>query len=489
MKFDVKRIADPVHGTVCLSQAEADLLETKAFQRLRNVKQLGLAYLVYPGSDYSRFSHSIGACHIASEVLSALSPKLARLWGEDKDKKCQIFRIAALFHDIGHYPFSHTMEHAIDEHYSQKMLVQKAPAVEPADSPDILDGGAKAKQAPVLPGSLNHERVGKVILEHDAEIRRVFDIHKINTQSITEIFRKEEIGEHAILRNLITADFDVDRIDYLQRTALHTSLPYGTVDTRYLFSQLQIDEDNRLALSIKAMRTIEHLLLGRYFDYMQVSYHKTVAGLEWILSDLIKYLLEVDKLKCGTAEVIAMIESGEWSRFDDVRLLTLIRENTDCGNEIIQLKAKAVLERRPPALVGQCEQILSRGEKDQQDVVHKANEKKLREVASELSEQFSIPLARWHVWARKLKFTDKGSSRDAEDPEYQNLCDEVPRIVLPGSDVSTPIIDQEGSLFNVLGNYKFYGLRLYVLLKEDNSELRAQISQAVRAKMAPLPFR
>lgn len=71
-EFNAKRIADPVHGTIGLSALEARVISTRAFQRLRNVKQLGLAYYVFPGADYSRFSHSIGVCHITGRILSAL---------------------------------------------------------------------------------------------------------------------------------------------------------------------------------------------------------------------------------------------------------------------------------------------------------------------------------------------------------------------------------------------------------------------------------
>src|ERR1700677_238299 len=106
MKFDHKRIADPVHGTIELSKPEADVLQTPVFQRLRNIKQLGMAYLVYPGADYSRFSHSVGACHIAAEILDRLDRKgQLQFWSTaDKLKNMKLLRLAALLHDVGHYP-------------------------------------------------------------------------------------------------------------------------------------------------------------------------------------------------------------------------------------------------------------------------------------------------------------------------------------------------------------------------------------------------
>lgn len=206
-----KRIADPVHGTVSITELESKIIQAKSFQRLRNVKQLGLAYLVYPGADYSRFSHSIGACHLAGQVLDALDSKgeLRNFWtpGEIIENRV-LLRVAALLHDVGHYPFSHTMEHALKEHYSNEMITGNA-----------------------IRTSMNHELVGKRLMEHDPEISKILKDAGIDSKRLSAIFRKEE-GTDAKLTNLVSADLDVDRLDYLQRTAHHTSLPYGNVDIK-----------------------------------------------------------------------------------------------------------------------------------------------------------------------------------------------------------------------------------------------------------------
>src|SRR5581483_6168447 len=119
MRFEARRISDPVHGTVGLSDLEARVLSTQAFQRLKNVKQLGLAYHVFPGADYSRFSHSVGVCHVTGRILGALQARYPERITEDD---VQLYRLAALLHDVGHYPFSHTLEHAIKDHYSNTLF-------------------------------------------------------------------------------------------------------------------------------------------------------------------------------------------------------------------------------------------------------------------------------------------------------------------------------------------------------------------------------
>ena len=100
-KYQVRRIADPVHGTIGLSELETELLSTQAFQRLRNVKQLGLAHLVFPGADYSRLSHSLGVNHVTGRILNSLVDNTGQ---EITDAEYELYRLAGLLHEIGHYP-------------------------------------------------------------------------------------------------------------------------------------------------------------------------------------------------------------------------------------------------------------------------------------------------------------------------------------------------------------------------------------------------
>ena len=113
-KYRQGRITDPVHGTIELSQLEIDLLSTRSFQRLHNVKQLGLAHLVFPGADYSRLSHSLGVNHITGKILDSLRRNSGEVIG---DQEYQLYRLAGLLHDVGHYPYSHTFENAVSAFY------------------------------------------------------------------------------------------------------------------------------------------------------------------------------------------------------------------------------------------------------------------------------------------------------------------------------------------------------------------------------------
>ncbi|MCH7910428.1 MAG: HD domain-containing protein, partial [Candidatus Hydrogenedentes bacterium] len=107
--FNYKSIADPIHGAMGFSQCEVEVINSAVFQRLRNVKHLGFAHYVFPGADFSRFSHSLGVCHLTGRILDAL----CRNGEEIPDEENPYFRLAGLLHDIGHYPFSHACEVAI----------------------------------------------------------------------------------------------------------------------------------------------------------------------------------------------------------------------------------------------------------------------------------------------------------------------------------------------------------------------------------------
>ena len=155
MSFRYKQVNDPVHGTIHLSKVEVDVISTEVFQRLHNIKQLGLGVLVYPGANYSRFSHSLGACHLAGKMYDSVARNSQRICNE---KEKQIYRLCGLLHDIGHYPFSHTFEHVGKTVYSNGVQAE-----------DKVEGFFE-----------DHEKIGTHIMENSIELKNVFDKHEIN---------------------------------------------------------------------------------------------------------------------------------------------------------------------------------------------------------------------------------------------------------------------------------------------------------------------
>lgn len=344
-KYRTGRITDPVHGTIELSKLEIDLLSTRAFQRLRNVKQLGLAHLVFPGADYSRLSHSLGVNHVTSKILDSLMQNSDVSIG---DEEYELYRLAGLLHDIGHYPYSHTFENAVSTYYqggSQPDLFEYSAQIAQVETPPIFDEAAAQ-----TPASLDHEDVGRELLDHDPEIAEVLKRYGIAPADIHGIFSRQPSKDGTAPRfaNLISSDLDADRIDYLSRTARHTGLPYGLVDIDYLLSQMRLDRSGRICLDPSALRTADHFLLGRYFDYQQVNFHKTVAALEWALHDVINALLVSGVLDCSPTAIRRKIATSEWSHFDDLEILGLVRDlENSTLNDVIRAKVQAVTQRIP----------------------------------------------------------------------------------------------------------------------------------------------
>lgn len=335
----VKHVADPIHGSIGLTQIEVDLISTPEFQRLRRVKQLGLVSMVFPSADYSRFAHSIGACHLAGRIADVINTKAKR-----KVVDVQRIRIAALLHDLGHYPFSHTFEQALKKKY--RYAGESGTGVG-----TVLKNSDKSRDTYV-----KHESVGRFLLEESPTVSQILYRYSINHGPIADMITHNRArGLSSVDMNIISSDLDVDRLDYLLRSAHFSGLPFGRVDIGYLVSSAKRGwkfGESAFAFDQRAVNAVDHMLLARYFEYQQLVFHKTCAGLEWYLVDILAHFLEE---RSGTVDSIrAMIveEPGPptWSRFDDEEIMRFVHE-TAAGDSLTARKAKDVLARRPPIAI------------------------------------------------------------------------------------------------------------------------------------------
>ena len=236
---DFEVVRDPLWDNIRLDAAAVGVLDTPAMQRLRYVRQLGHAFLVYPGATHTRFEHALGAYHLTRTALSALEERgeLTRVPEEDK----LAARLAALLHDVGHYPFSHTLEEAGFPHH-EKLGVAK------------LRAGELGTQLATLgvPGLV--ERIGQFITGKST----------------------------SPLRGLISGSLDLDKIDYLSRDARMCGVPYGAVDVDRLLATLALVETapGRLEVGVleKGISALESLLFAKYQMYRNVYWHHAVRA-------------------------------------------------------------------------------------------------------------------------------------------------------------------------------------------------------------------
>jgi len=262
----VKTLKDPIHGNIHFPDDEIGILDSKEFQRLRNIKQLGLSYLVYPSATHTRFEHSVGAYFLAG--------KLAENIGFSKDDS-QLIRLSALLHDIGHGPFSHSSEHAILTRFDSKYSHEKNTA-------DILKKSAVAGHLKKI--GFSSTEISKVAVEGKSKFS-----------------------------DIISGEIDVDRMDYLVRDSYYTGAAYGVIDLDRLLDTLKF-KSGHLYLSEKGITLGESFVLARYLMYPTVYEHHTTRIGDSMFSCAI-YLA----LKEG------LFTPEEMYRMDDIEFISQLR--------------------------------------------------------------------------------------------------------------------------------------------------------------------
>ena len=236
---DYKIINDPVFGFIRVPRGLLlDIVKHRLFQRLSRIKQLGMASVVYPGAQHTRFQHSLGAFHLMSEAILSLQQKGIFIF----DSEAEALKVAILLHDIGHGPFSHVLEHT------------------------LISG-------------ISHEQISLLMME---EINREMQ-GRLNLA--ISIFKDEH--PKRFLHQLISSQLDMDRLDYLRRDSFFTGVTEGNIGSARIIKMLNVIDD-RLVVEQKGIYSIENYLTTRRLMYWQVYLHKTTVAYEKTLVCLLQ---------------------------------------------------------------------------------------------------------------------------------------------------------------------------------------------------------
>jgi HD superfamily phosphohydrolase len=271
-------IRDPLWNNVRVDEVAMRLIDTAAFQRLRYVRQLGWVYLVYPGATHSRFEHAVGTFHLARRALALLEEQGAD-FSELLEDECQLVRIAALLHDIGHYPYSHALEEI---------------------------------------GALHHEEVARpLVTEGDVAAVLAGELGRGASDRVIQLIRGES---HSPLQGLVSGSFDLDKLDYLRRDAFMCGVSYGEIDVDRLLQSLVLLEQPAsrrtvVGLREKGLSALESLLFAKYQMYRNVYWHHAVRSATAMYKRLVG-----DAINAGS------LEARELAGFTDEGLLHRVAE-------------------------------------------------------------------------------------------------------------------------------------------------------------------
>lgn len=319
----VKYINDPVYGGIGITQSELDLIDTPIFQRLRGLRQLARVNFVFPGAEHSRYVHSLGVLYIMGLMTEHLLKR-----GDISEDDVVKMRIAALLHDIGHYPLSHLGESVYGyckDNENASDIVELENSSEKKPLYELTSSHSK---------SAHHEHLGKYIVINNKDISDILKKNGISPKEIGEIFTGEYGSRNMVYSQLLHSSLDADRLDYLLRDSYQTGVKYGLVDLQYLVRLLMVVEDPSLTenkkilvCNKKGQHVVEHFLMSRYFHYSQVIFHKTNASFEGMIRCMYIKLVQSGKFLYNSLEDIhAGVNDQKFLQFTDAFLDVAFRE-------------------------------------------------------------------------------------------------------------------------------------------------------------------
>ena len=295
-------IRDSVHGLIRLTEQEMRIVDTRAFQRLRRIRQLAMADLVYPGALHTRFEHSLGVLHVTQLILRSIE-KSERV----SDNNVKVIRLAALLHDVGHGPFSHVSEELLDRFYDRS-------------------------QGVVPPKERIHEKLTLDIIRW-SDISECLDSGQM--EEVIEIIGSS--GRNDYRRHIISSSIDADKMDYLLRDSYYTGAKYGTFDLDKVIEELSVyrppgsSDESFLVIDEHGRFALEQMFVAKYHMTQQVYSHRVRTITDAMIVRALVLAIE------GGSEEVARLFSHDgteefvrrYLRYDDSALALAVFEGSE----------------------------------------------------------------------------------------------------------------------------------------------------------------
>lgn len=429
LEFSDTSIYDEIYGYIPLTEVELEIVDHPLFQRLSNIRQLGTAYRVFPGAQHTRFSHSLGVMHIMDKMINSKN-LTDRITLEDKQK----LRIAALVHDIGHYPLSHVVETVMTEHNARK--------------------------------ERKHEKLGEYIVKKSS-IADVFKNHEIEPDEVAQIFTGE--SPEPLFNQLISSGLDADRIDYLLRDSVHTGVAYGRFDLNRLIHTLSLDKNEQLCVEKSGIHAVEGYVIGRYLMWATVYTHRVINAFNEIVEHICEKCIGSTFNSYDLLQKLVREEESEFARFNDHYLFaSIFHEETE--DKYVNALNMMFLERTVLAVAKEMQELTEEGIGRREYFL--LDQFKKENKITELAEKSQVP-KEWifHNSSRtqmpSLKPLVEWPIQEEEEEQAQREMSKVIRIA-DQTGKSTPLVQNKRSIVYYLKNMSLDKVRIYT--KEEYCE-------------------
>lgn len=447
-----RTIFDTLHGHITLNRVEARILETPYYQRLRWIRQLGFSFYVFPGATHTRHAHALGVLHVMHRVLHALGlavPDEKFFDPEVRDEKTlfhRMLRLAAMLHDIGTLPFSHTIELAYINHYREQLRTR---------SPKYV---------------ANHEVLGAhIILNTDFEggITRILKEEGIDPEDLALIIAGK--SKSMVANQLMHSDIDADRMDYLLRDAYFTGVKLGLYDIDFLIKSMVLHKQNGdqyMCMREEALTTVDSFLVSRYFWYSQIISDGTSYKFDLIAAKIYQYFLE-NGLAYSFDHLVDKISQSpnEYFTFNDSYFLAKLHEYLAgrITHPMIRELSEMLANREAPSQIkaGPVKPTLVQSDEHRKDLIGQVT----RAAEWLQNEIRSIDEMAWMIFdipGRDVMFTKNLDrlNRDAKGGDIHKLRD--PAKILTRTGEMSLLVEVPNSLMSILSQYRNFLPRIYV---------------------------
>lgn len=481
----VGQILDNVHGFISYTEAEKKIMDTQLFKRLQSIKQLSVVNWVFPGSEHTRFIHSLGVMHIADKMAISLGLT---------PKERKIVRLAGLLHDIGHYPLSHVCEAP----YRKPLVLEEVRDTDLCrkineqilDDIDSFSIGAKTTLMSPSEG-LHHEAVGAIIVRNNKKIRDII-VEECGDDNAPDIIADIIIGNveredtDPLLVQIIHSEIDADGIDYLMRDATFSGTSFGSCEIDQLIRCMEIGESDGkriLCISPKGIAAADQYLINKFFSYSQVVFNRHIVISEWMAECVIDWMQKHHAVfpngktlekwaRDGGKDYLNFTDNMFWSALDQIltdKLSDLVPHHIKvfCEYLLLHNEPKFIKESEVRFITNNADEaktLLQEADivKDGTLLDHRITIMSKRRMSSQ------VPIKQFREELEKKKSAEGDSELTDEGIPTPELSRLMECIAIKESDGSIHLLcDDERSLMRTMYNSTLVILRSYEFPQDD----------------------